>query len=94
MLDYNATLFNGGLGYRWGPFKILGHDALMRTEALYRLDRHDAVPADGTSIVHKNFDDGLFNIGLVFPFGPAPHPPAPAVPETPPRVVPLNSAAQ
>jgi len=91
LLDYNARLFNVGVGYRWGPFKILGRDALIRTEALYRIDRHaGAISSQGDPVITSTFSDAVFNIGLVLPFGPPPHPPATAAPEPPPQVVPVE----
>lgn len=90
LLDYSATLFNAGVGYRYGPFKVLGVDALVRAEALYRIDRHQgAVAANGNPVIDSTFGDAVFNLGLVFPFGSRPHPPASA-PEPPTRVVPVQ----
>jgi hypothetical protein len=91
LLDYSATLFNVGVGYRYGPFKVLGVDTLIRAEALYRIDRHQgAVSADGNPIIDSTFNDAVFNLGFVFPVGPKAHPPAPAVPEPPTQVVPTQ----
>jgi OmpA-OmpF porin, OOP family len=92
LLDYSATLFNFGVGYRYGPFKVLGQDALIRAEALYRIDRHQgAVAADGNPVIDSSYNDAVFNLGVVFPFGPRPHPPAAAAPEPPTRVVPAEA---
>jgi len=62
LLDYNARLFNAGLGYRWGPFKILGRDALVRTEVLYRVDRHTgAISSQGNPVITGTFNDAEFS---------------------------------
>jgi hypothetical protein len=88
--DYGTQLLQGGFGYRWGPFKLLGEDAYIRSEALLRLDRHHAVSSAGDSGgALRNYEDGVLNLVLVLPFGPKAHPSAVDSSAEPVRVVPL-----
>ena len=93
--DYAATLYNGGFGYRFGPYSVWGHYVLLDAEALLRVDRHHAVPSDGSpGGALSNFNDGQFNVGVVFPFGPKPHPQAVEPPPPPPQVVPVEEPSR
>jgi OOP family OmpA-OmpF porin len=100
--NYDTVLFNFGLGYMWGAFQLLGHDVMIRTEALYRLDAHSTTRT-GTSAGNgrRAFNDGVFNVGLLIPFGegkppvtvPAPEPAeAPQVVEAPALPAPVEEA--
>lgn len=100
--NYDTVLFNFGLGYLWGSFQVLGHDVMIRTEALYRLDAHSTTRT-GTSAGNgrRAFNDGVFNVGLLIPFGagkppvtaPAPEPAeAPQVVDSPAPPPPAEEA--
>lgn len=62
--DYEGTVFDLGLGY----LLSLGDRVKLRAEAIYRTDAHDRKNA-GIDPGNKHFQDGVINLGLLFPLG-------------------------
>ncbi len=60
--DYDSVLYGAGLGYL---YQITDGGTALRSEVLYRVDTHDSDDAAG----HKNFDEVLVRVGLMFPLG-------------------------
>jgi OOP family OmpA-OmpF porin len=79
--NYKSWLYGAGLGYL---LQLTDGGTALRVEALYRVDDHKDSEAGA-----KNFEDVVFNIGLMFPLGGQ----APAVTDstTSAAVVPLSS---
>lgn len=72
-----------GLGYLFGPFKFL-NDGGVRAEARGRFDKRTDDNTD-------DYFEPVLSVGLLYPFGAPPAPPAPAT-ETPPvDVVPVQA---
>lgn len=62
--DFNSTVFDVGLGYL---HPITSH-ILLRAEARYRTDDKGAKPT-GPKGKTSNFAEGVYSVGLLFPFG-------------------------
>ncbi len=63
---YDSTVFDIGLGY----LVPLTSRIVLRGEARYRTDQHDNRNIGGPgSKTAKAFQEGVFNLGLLFPFG-------------------------
>lgn len=61
---YDSTVFDVGLGY----LQPITPRILLRTEARYRTEDKGGQPT-GAKGGHSNFNEGVYNIGLLFPFG-------------------------
>ncbi|MDB5969228.1 MAG: hypothetical protein JWQ90_1678 [Hydrocarboniphaga sp.] len=59
--SYNSWLYGAGLGYL---LQLTDGGTALRAEALYRVDDHKQDDAG-----QKNFEDVMFNIGLMIPLG-------------------------
>ena len=91
---YSGVLINLGVGYVFGSYHLLGIPFFIRTEAQYRLDAHNAARSgDSIGNGRRDFSDGVFNVGLIFPIGGKAHPhPKPAAPQQP-EIVPVTDSS-
>lgn len=63
--SYNSTMFDAGIGYLYP----ITQNILLRGEALYRMDNHGKNNAGVHTGDKSAFYDGIFNIGVLIPFG-------------------------
>ncbi|WP_157622842.1 OmpA family protein [Solimonas soli] len=62
--NYDSTVYDVGLGY----LQPITPHILLRAEARYRTDDKGSLPT-GEKGKNSNFAEGVYNIGLLFPFG-------------------------
>ncbi|WP_370306031.1 OmpA family protein [Sinimarinibacterium flocculans] len=88
--EYDSALVTLGLGYLLGPFDFIASGISLRAEAALRTDIHSR---DQTADSFNNaLNEGLFNLGLLIPLGPAARPLPPPEPEPVAVVEPVEVA--
>lgn len=88
--EYDSALITLGLGYLVGPFDFIASGISVRAEAALRTDVHSG---DQTADSFNNaLNEGLFNLGLLIPLGPAAKPLPPPEPEPVAIVEPVEVA--
>lgn len=88
--EYDSVLITLGLGYLLGPFDFIVSGISLRAEAALRTDIHSR---DQTADSFNNaLNEGLFNLGLLIPLGPAAKPLPPPEPDPVAVVEPVEVA--
>ena len=82
--DGNSHYLQGGLGYLL-PLSIGSYDFAIRAEAMARRTEEVDEPVPAGQVVHNDFNDGIYSLGLQLPMGLRPEPPPP--PPAPVKVV-------
>src|SRR3546814_7687669 len=62
--DFDSTVFDAGIGY----LQPITTHMLLRAEARYRTDDKGSLPT-GSKGTTSNFAEGVYSVGLLFPFG-------------------------
>lgn len=88
--EYDSALVTLGLGYLLGPFDFIASGISLRAEAALRTNIHSR--DQSADSFNNALNEGLFNLGLLIPLGPAARPLPPPEPEPVAVVEPVEVA--